>query len=134
MVAGTRLTTMIPVRNMNRAVKFYTKAVGAKLEFRGRGQMKNLWASLTIGDSGVWLIVPEKHEKRNLAYTAFVVKNIKGFVKKLQGNGVKFQRAQPMGKNTKVVGPIAFDPFGASAFFRDSEGNSMMVWQESPDM
>jgi len=119
---------------MNRAVKFYTKKVGGKLQFRGTGQMRNFWAALQIGDSDVWLIAPQKREKRTLAYNTFLVKNIKAFVGGLQKKGVKIQRAQRMGPKKRVVGPIAWEPFGASAFFKDSEGNLMMVFQNIPPM
>jgi predicted enzyme related to lactoylglutathione lyase len=132
MLSGARLTTLIPIRNMNRAIKFYTKVMGGKLVFRGTGQMKDGWASLTLGKEAVWLISPERREKRALAYSTFVVKNIKVFVKGLQKKGVKFQRAQRMGPDTKVVGPIAWEGFGASAFFKDTEGNVLMVWQTVP--
>jgi predicted enzyme related to lactoylglutathione lyase len=134
MATGARLVTLIPIRNMNRAIKFYTKAVGGKLKDRGRGQMRNFWASMKLGDSDVWFIAPSKYERRTLAYSLLLVKNIKAYVKKLQKNGIKFQRPDRMSAETRVEGPIAFDPFGASAFFKDSEGNLMMVWQNFPPM
>jgi predicted enzyme related to lactoylglutathione lyase len=134
MAARAQLATLIPIRNMSRAIKFYTKAVGGKLEDRGTGQMRNFWASLTIGDAPVWLVTPEKREKRTLAYSVFIVKNIKGFVAGLQKKGVKFQRAARMGPETKVVGPIAYDSGGASAFFKDTEGNVLMVFQSTGRM
>jgi predicted enzyme related to lactoylglutathione lyase len=134
MASGTQLVALIPIRDMNRAIKFYTKALGAKLKFRGRGQMRNMWASLKLGDADVWFIVPEKFERRTLAYTLLLVKNIKAAVKKLQKNGVRFQKPEAMGPKTRLEGPIAFESFGASAFFKDSEGNLMMVWQNFPPM
>jgi predicted enzyme related to lactoylglutathione lyase len=129
MASRAQLATLIPVKNMTRAIKFYTKAIGGKLQMRGPGQMRNYWATLRVADTEVWLIAPAKREKRTLAYSTFLVKNIKGFVGGLQKKGVKFQRADRMGPKTKVVGPIAYESFGASAFFKDSEGNLMMVWQ-----
>jgi predicted enzyme related to lactoylglutathione lyase len=119
---------------MNRAIKFYTKKIGGKLQERGPGQMRNFWASVKLANSEIWLIAPQGREKRTLAYSTFLVKNIKGFVKGLQRKGVKFRRAERMGPESKVVGPIAFEPFGASAFFKDSEGNLLMVWQSNPRM
>ncbi|MCI4365299.1 MAG: VOC family protein [Thermoplasmata archaeon] len=115
---------------MNRAIKFYTKAMGGKLKYRGRGAMKDFWASVSLGDDIVWLIAPMKREKRTLAYNTFLVKNIKSFVKAKQQKGVKFKRAEKMGPDTKIDGPIAWEPFGASAFFQDTEGNLLMVWQD----
>jgi predicted enzyme related to lactoylglutathione lyase len=134
MLSGARLASLIPIRNMNRAIKFYTKTIGGKLMFRGRGQMRNFWASLKLGDQEVWLIAPQKREKRTLSYHTFLVKNIKTFVKGLQRKGVRFQRAERMGPKTKLEGPIAHESFGSSAFFKDSEGNLMMVWQDNLGM
>jgi catechol 2,3-dioxygenase-like lactoylglutathione lyase family enzyme len=129
MFSQSKLATLMPIRNMNRAVKFYTKGLGGKLTMRGEGQMKNFWASVRLGPNEIWLIAPEKREKRNLAYSTFLVKDIKRAVKELKQKGVKFQRAQRMGPETRLDGPIAFEPFGASAFFKDTEGNLLMIWQ-----
>jgi predicted enzyme related to lactoylglutathione lyase len=134
MATGARLVTLIPIRDMNRAIKFYTKAVGGKLKYRGRGQMRNMWASMKVGDADIWFIAPEKFERRTLAYSLLLVKNIKAYVKKLQSNGVKFQRPDRMGPETRIEGSIAFESWGASAFFKDSEGNLLMVWQNFPPM
>jgi predicted enzyme related to lactoylglutathione lyase len=134
MKSGARLVTLIPIRDMNRALKFYTKAMGGKLNYRGTGEMKDFWASVQLGEDQIWLVAPQKREKRTLAYSTFVVKNIKSFVKGLQGKGVKFLRAEKMSPDTKVEGPIASEKFGSSAMFRDTEGNLLMVWQNGPDM
>jgi predicted enzyme related to lactoylglutathione lyase len=132
MFSKARLATLIPVHDMSRAIRFYTKSLGGKVRLRGEGQMKNFWASLTIGANDVWLIAPEKREKRTLAYSTFVVKNIKAAVTELKRKGVKFQRAERVGPETRVDGPIAYEGFGASAFFKDSEGNLLMIWQNGP--
>jgi len=134
MASKTRVAILTPIKDMDRAIKFYTKMLGGELQFRGEGEMKDGWASLKLGTQEFWLISPSKREKRELAYTAFQVKDIKGFVAELLGNGVKFDKPEKMGKETKVEGPIAFESFGASAFFKDSEGNTLMVWQNSPAM
>jgi predicted enzyme related to lactoylglutathione lyase len=134
MPAGSRLVTLIPIRNMNRALKFYTKVLGAKMGDRGRGAMRNFWASVTLGGVDVWLIAPSKRERRNLAYQTLLVKNIKATVTELKRKGVKFQRAERMGPETRIDGPIAYESFGASAFFKDTEGNLLMVWQNFPAM
>jgi predicted enzyme related to lactoylglutathione lyase len=134
MATGPRLVTLIPIRNMDRAIKFYTKAIGAKLEYRGRGRMRNYWAALRIGDAGIWFVSPQKREKRSLAYNLLLVKNITTYVRRLQQHGVKFQRAERMGPDTRIEGVIAFESVGASAYFKDSEGNLVMVWQNVPPM
>jgi predicted enzyme related to lactoylglutathione lyase len=114
---------------MDRAVKFYTESLGGKLLQRDEGAMKDFWASIKVGKSEFWMIAPETREKKTLAYSTFVVDDIRAVVKGLQGKGVKFIKAEKMNKETKVEGPIAFESFGASAFLKDSEGNLLMIWQ-----
>jgi predicted enzyme related to lactoylglutathione lyase len=134
MATGPHLVTLIPIRKMDRAIKFYTKSLGGKLVYRGQGAMKNYWAAMKVGGAEVWFVAPEERETRKLAYQTFVVKDIKRYVAKLARTGVKFEKAMRMNKDTKVEGPIAFDPFGASALFKDSEGNLLMAWQNFPPM
>ena len=134
MLAKQRLVTLMPIRNMNRALKFYTKKLGAKFLERARGAMKDGWASVRLGGQDIWLIAPSKWEKRTLAYTTFLVKNIKSEVAQLQKNGVKFHRAEKMGPDTKIDGPISWESWGGAAFFNDTEGNVLMVWQNIPPM
>jgi predicted enzyme related to lactoylglutathione lyase len=134
MATGPRLVTLIPIRKMDRAIKFYTKILGGKLMERARGPMKDFWASAKVGGAEVWFVNPGQSEKRKLAYQTFLVKDIKRYVAKLKQSGVKFEKAEPMSKETKVVGPITYDEFGAAAFFKDSEGNLLMAWQNFPPM
>ena len=134
MFSEARLATLIPVRNMDRAVKFYTKALGGSVEFRAGGDMGDSWASLKLAGTDVWLIAPEKREKRTLAYSTFLVTDIRAAVGELKRKGVKFQRAQKMSPESTVEGPIAFEPWGAAAFFKDTEGNVLMIWQSTQPM
>ena len=121
--------TIVPVRNMDRAVKFYTTTLGGKLLMRMEGEMKDFWASVKVSGCEFWLASPEEREKRDLAYSVFVVDDIKAIVSELKGKGVKFRRGEKMGKDSKVVGPITYESTGANAFFKDSEGNLIMLWQ-----
>jgi catechol 2,3-dioxygenase-like lactoylglutathione lyase family enzyme len=120
---------LVPVRNMDRAVKFYTESLGGKLLQRMEGDMKDFWASVKVSGSEFWLVSPEEREKRELAYSAFMVDDIKGAVAQLKDKGVKFARGEKMGKDSKVEGPITYDSSGATAFFKDSEGNLLMLYQ-----
>jgi predicted enzyme related to lactoylglutathione lyase len=134
MATEPRLVTLIPIRKMARAIEFYTKKLDAKVVFRGQGEMEDYWASMKVGGADVWFVSAGKQAPRKLAYQTLQVKDIKKYVATLRKRGVKFQKAEPSSKETKVVGPIAFETFGASAFFQDSEGNLLMVWQNSPAM
>lgn len=132
MISKAPLATLMPIREMNRAVKFYTKVLGGKLRYRGEGEMKDFWAHVRLGPNDIWLIAPQKREKRTMAYSTFLVKNIRAAVKELKGKGVQFTPAEKMSPETRIEGPIAFEPIGASAFFKDTEGNLLMIWQSIP--
>jgi catechol 2,3-dioxygenase-like lactoylglutathione lyase family enzyme len=134
MFSKAGFATMIPVRKMDRAIKFYTGALGGKVTYKGEGEMKDSFASVKVAGQDFWLITPSAWEKRELSYSVFLVKDIEADVKELRGRGVRFQRAEKMSEETKTKGPIAYESFGASAFFKDSEGNLLMVWQNNPPM
>ena len=123
--------TLVPIRNMNRALRFYTKTLGGSLNMRGMGEMKDSWASVNIGKTEYWLVRPEKHEKRELAYSAFVVKDIKKTVVGLKKKRVRFLPAERMGADSKTDGPISYSPYGAIVIMKDSEGNLLMLWQNA---
>jgi predicted enzyme related to lactoylglutathione lyase len=134
MASEARLVTLIPIQKMDRAIKFYTGKLGAKVLYRGQGSMKDFWASVKVGGIEAWFVAPEKREARKLSYHTFLVKDIKKYVAQLQRRGIKFQKPDRISKDTKIEGPIAYETFGASAFFKDTEGNLLMVWQNFPSM
>ncbi len=131
MLSKASFATMVPMRNMDRAIKFYTKALGGSLNMRAPGDMKNYWASVNVGKTEFWLIRPEKREKRDLAYSTFVVKDIKKTVAGLKKKKVRFLRGEKMGRDSRVEGPIVYSPYGAAALFKDSEGNLLMLWENT---
>lgn len=131
MLTKAAFTTLIPIRNMDRAIKFYTKKLGGSLNMRAPGDMRDYWASLSVGKHEFWLIRPEKHEKRELAYSTFVVKDIKKTVARLRKKGVRFLPGERMDSDSKVEGPIVYSPYGAAAIFKDSEGNLFMLWKNA---
>lgn len=99
---------------------------------RAPGEMKDVFASIKIGKESFWLGPRDpKLKKLDFAFSAFIVKNIKREVKDLQKHGAKFQKAEKSMPSSKVEGPIDYTDFGASAFFNDSEGNLLMIWQNA---
>jgi len=129
MAKSVEFVTLIPIRNMSRAVRFYSKQLRGKVTMRGTGEMRNSWASMTIAGHHVWLVAPDKREKRALSYMTLIVKDVKRYVKSLQRRGVRFQPGESMGPESKVEGPVVSTPYGTSAFFKDPEGNLWMVFQ-----
>ena len=134
MLSKAGFTTLISIKNMKRAIEFYTKKLGGKVQMRGTGDMKDSWASLKIGREEFWLVMPPGRpaKKPDLAYSAFVVKDIKKEVQDLRKKGVRFQKAEKMEDTTGIIdGVISSGAFGSVAFFNDSEGNLLMLWQNS---
>lgn len=133
MLDKSDFATFVVIRDMDRAIGFYTKTLGGKLDERAPGEMKDMWASIKIGRENFWLIKPpgRQQKKPDLAFSTFIVKDIKAEVTDLKKKGVRFQKAEKMGESTVIDGPIAKDEFGATAFFKDSEGNLLMLWQTS---
>ncbi|MGI0078816.1 MAG: VOC family protein [Nitrososphaerales archaeon] len=130
MLSKAGFASFVLIRDMDRAIKFYTKTLGGKLQMHAEGEMKDAWASIKIGKEEFWLVNPPgRRKKPDLAFNTFIVKNIKAYVTGFRKKGVKFEPAEKSDATTRVDGPIAYDPFGASAFFRDSEGNLLMLWQ-----
>ncbi len=131
MLSEANFATLIPIRNMDRALKFYTRTLGGSLNMRAPGDMKNAWASVSVGKTEFWMVKPEKHEKRELAYSTFVVKDIKKAVVGLKRKGVSFLRAEKMSPDSTIDGPISYSQYGAGATFKDSEGNLFMLWENA---
>jgi len=131
MLSKADFASLVPIKNMDRAIRFYTRKLGGSLNMRAPGNMKNFWASVSVGKNEFWLIRPEKPEKRELAYSTFVVKDIKKTVAGLKKKGVRFLPGEKMDRDSKVEGPIVHSQYGAGAVFKDSEGNFFMLWQNA---
>jgi len=131
MLNKASFATLVVIRNMDRAINFYTKKLGGKLQMRAEGDMKNMWASVKVGKEEFWLVHPpgQAPKKLDLAFSTFIVKDIKKEVAELRKKGIRFQKAEKMDDSTAIDGPVATDAFGATAFFNDSEGNLLMLWQ-----
>ncbi len=71
-----------------------------------------------------------KLKKLDFAFSTFIVKDIKAEVLELRKRGVRFQRAERNPTTTEISGPIGYSEFGAGAFFNDTEGNLLMLWQD----
>jgi catechol 2,3-dioxygenase-like lactoylglutathione lyase family enzyme len=132
MLSKAGLATVMPVRKMDRAIRFYTKILGGSVNMRAEGDRRNYFASISLGKEHFWLVKPEKRERRDLAYTTFIVKDIKRTVADLKSKGVKFLRAERMDPDSRVNGTILYTSHGAESFFKDSEGNQLMLWAAPP--
>ena len=116
---------------MDRAINFYTKTLGGRIEGRAERDMKDMWASVKVGKESFWLVKQSdtRTKKPDLAFSTFIVQNIKSEVALLRKRGAKFDPPEHNEWTTRVDGPISYDSIGATAFLKDTEGNLLMIFQ-----
>lgn len=106
----------IPVKNQDRALKFYTEKLGFKLLLDAPfAEGKQRWIELEIpgADTQVVLFTPEGHEDRigTFSNIVFSSKDIEKTYKELVKKGVEFTE------------PLTKESWGTFALFKDLEGN-----------
>jgi predicted enzyme related to lactoylglutathione lyase len=109
----------VPVKDQDRALAFWTKKVGMQVvtdQPMGPG-MRWIELKLPGAQTGIVLFTPEGHEGRVGTFSgiSFSTDDVEKSHRELSGRGVEF--AQPPKK----------EPWGTSAIFKDSEGNSYVL-------
>lgn len=129
MLSDSRVTTAIPVKDIQRARQFYENTLGLKvareypdgsIEFQC-GQNTGVFAYQT----------PENAGKNPATLLSWEVEDLEGTVKELQGKGVKFEEYDMPG--LKTVNGIATMGEGdqqiRGAWFKDPDGNILNIGQ-----
>ncbi|SDF73820.1 VOC family protein [Terriglobus roseus] len=119
MIRGIKFVS-IPVRNQDEALKFYTEALGFKVqtdqEFVPGGQR---WIELSIpgAETGIALFTPEGHEDRigTFQSMSFRCDDVFQTADGLKQRGVKFYQEPKK------------ESWGSSAIFEDPEGNKFVL-------
>ena len=109
----------IPVRDQDRALRFYTEKLGFRIltdqEFSGTRR----WVELSIpgAETGLVLFTPEGQEDRigTFVNTSWEADNIEKTYEDLRAKGVEF------------TGPPQKQPWGTFAMMKDSEGNQIVI-------
>lgn len=126
MLANSRITTVLPVVDVQRARRFYEEQLGLQgAEERPLGAV----AYHLRGDSTLELS-PRAEPARN-PYTAlsFEVDDLEGEVRDLERRGVRFEDYDEPGLRT--VGHVAQLGSDRAAWFKDPDGNILCVHQGS---
>lgn len=109
----------IPVRDQERALRFYTENLGFRVFTDQPFNDKQRWIELTIpgAETGIVLFTPEGHEDRigTPVNTSWEVDDIDKTYDDLIAKGVEFG------------GPPQKAQWGSFAIMRDSEGNSIVL-------
>ena len=125
MLTKAPVTTMLPVKDLNRAREFYEKKLGLK-PLGARQDGKFLFAG---GDGGTIALFP-KPEGTKAEHTAvsFLVKDIAREIKELEARGVVFEDYDFPGLKTEnhvcVLGSEK------AAWFKDTEGNYLCLHED----
>jgi predicted enzyme related to lactoylglutathione lyase len=109
----------IPVKDQDRALRFYTEKLGFRILTDQQFSEKQRWIELSIpgAETGLALFTPEGHEDRigTFMNTSWEVDNVESIYEELAARGVEF------------AGPPQKQPWGTSAVLKDSEGNRIVL-------
>jgi catechol 2,3-dioxygenase-like lactoylglutathione lyase family enzyme len=125
MLTNAPVTTMLPVKDLNRAREFYEKKLGLKpLGLRQDGKFQ-----FAGGSGGVIALFPKDGgTKADHTAVSFQVKNIEQAIKDLQGRGVTFEDYDFPG--LKTVNHVCVLGAEKAAWFKDTEGNYLCIHED----
>lgn len=109
----------VPVSNQDRALEFYTTALGFRVVTDQPFNDKQRWIELGVGRSatGIALFTPEGHQSRIGTFTgiSLMSDDVMATCKELAARGVVF-----------VKEPVQ-ESWGTSAIFADPDGNQFVL-------
>jgi predicted enzyme related to lactoylglutathione lyase len=109
----------VPVRDQDRALRFYTEKLGFRILTDQEFNEKQRWIELSIpgAETGLALFTPDGHEDRigTFLNTSWEVDNIEKTYEELLARGVEF------------AGPPQKQPWGTFVILKDSEGNQIVL-------
>jgi catechol 2,3-dioxygenase-like lactoylglutathione lyase family enzyme len=109
----------IPVRDQDRALRFYTEKLGMRVLTDQEFSPTQRWIELQIpgAETGISLFTPEGHEDRigTFINASVEVDNVEKTYAELQAKGVEFK------------GPPEKQPWGTFLIMKDSEGNQIVL-------
>lgn len=109
----------IPVRDQDRALRFYTELLGFRVLTDQQFTPSQRWIELSIpgADTGITLFTPPGQEDRigSFINTSWECDNIEKTYQELSEKGVEF------------TGPPQKQSWGTSAILKDSEGNQIVL-------
>ncbi len=125
MLTKAPVTTMLPVKDLNRAREFYEKRLGLKpIGARQDGKF------LFVGGNGGTIALFPKPEGTKAEHTvvSFLVKDIAREIKELEQKGVVFEDYDFPG--LKTVNHVCVLGSEKAAWFKDTEGNYLCLHED----
>jgi catechol 2,3-dioxygenase-like lactoylglutathione lyase family enzyme len=121
MLAGSHLTTILPVVDVGRARRFYEEKLGL------RGAQEGVAGEVVFESAGGRIALSPRDQPTKAEHTAlsFEVEDIAAEVQDLQRRGVRFEDYDLPG--LKTVGHICDLGAERAAWFKDTEGNILCI-------
>lgn len=127
MLTDADVTTMLPVKNLDRARRFYEDCLGLKPgELRPDG--KFVYA---VGGSRLALFPKQDGTKADHTAISFKVFDIDASIKALQRAGVAFEDYDF--PDFKTVNHVCVLGAEKAAWFKDTEGNYLCIHEDLPE-
>ena len=109
----------IPVRDQDRALRFYTEKLGFRILTDQEFTDQQRWIELSIpgAETGLALFTPDGHEDRIGTFVNMSLQcdNVQKTFEELRDRGVEF------------VQEPKTEPWGTSAIFKDPDGNTFVL-------
>lgn len=127
MLSDTSMTTMLPVKDMDRARRFYESCLGLK-----PGGLKPDGKFVYAVGGGTLALFP-KPEGTKAEHTAvsFLVRDIAASITDLKGAGVVFEDYDF--PDFKTVNHVCVLGSEKAAWFKDTEGNFLCLHEDLPE-
>jgi catechol 2,3-dioxygenase-like lactoylglutathione lyase family enzyme len=113
----------LPAANLERARRFYEDKLGFKA-----GQANGAGVMYQFQNSGVYLYTSTFAGTNQATAAGFNVTNLAALVAELKAKGIVFDEYD-MGGEYKTVNSVMNTPDGLAAWFKDSEGNIIGLFQ-----
>lgn len=124
MLSTTKMTTILPVKDMDRARNFYENSLGLS----SKGMQDDGGYLLSSGDgSGIELMVKPDSDTSDHTSVTFEVPDLDSEMKALEERGVRFEDYDLPGLKTE--GHVASSAHEKCAWFTDTEGNILCIHQ-----
>lgn len=118
---------VLAVDDLDRATAFYRDKLG--LSVRTSGEMPGS-ALVEIGSNSYLFLYTTEFRRGENTVASFLVEDVKGTVRELRGRGVTFEEYDLPGLRTED-GIADLGEEGQTAWFKDSEGNTIAVSERS---
>jgi catechol 2,3-dioxygenase-like lactoylglutathione lyase family enzyme len=126
MLTHSRVTTVLPVVNVDRARRFYEEKLGLQ---GGEPRPYGGIAYHLSGDSTIELSPRNEPTKNEYTAASFEVEDVEREVQDLEGRGVRFEDYDV--EDLKTVNHVARLGEEKAAWFKDPEGNILCIHEGS---